>query len=253
MNKRLVTVMIICFGLGAGECHADASDAARAARIERQLKSAGRDQYDAVKDEGRKPVEAVQFVGVKAEMTVLDMMAGGGYNAEILSAAVGPRGTVYAQNSHFVLRLIDGALHEAMLDRLANKRLPNVKYMVVDAVDMPFSDSIDLAFWGTNMHDIYNEDGEAATLQYLNAIKRALKPGGILAVSDHVGVAGNDNAELHRLEPRIIMDLLNKAGFIVEATSDLLGNPKDDHSQSVFADELRYHTDRILIRARKSK
>ena len=253
MNKRLVAVMILCFGLGAGNCHADASNEAIAARIEQQLKSAGRDQYDAAKDEGRKPVEVVQFVGVKADMTVLDMMAGSGYSAEILSAAVGPRGTVYAQNSHFVLRLIGGALHEAMLGRLANKRLPNVKYMVVDAADMPFSDSIDLAFWGTNMHDIYNEDGETATLQYLNDIKRALKPGGILAVSDHVGVAGNDNAELHRLEPRIIMDLLNKAGFIVEATSDLLGNPKDDHSQSVFADELRYHTDRILIRARKSK
>ena len=128
-----------------------------------------------------------------------------------------------------------------MLGRLANKRLPNVKYMVVDAADMPFSDSIDLAFWGTNMHDIYNEDGETATLQYLNDIKRALKPGGILAVSDHVGVAGNDNAELHRLEPRIIMDLLNKAGFIVEATSDLLGNPKDDHRLTQLAG--RYEID----------
>ena len=69
MNKRLVAVMILCFGLGAGNCHADASNEAIAARIEQQLKSAGRDQYDAAKDEGRKPVEVVQFVATSRSRT----------------------------------------------------------------------------------------------------------------------------------------------------------------------------------------
>lgn len=251
MAKTLVTAMTILCGLGVGACLAGEGNEAMAARINQQLKTAGRDQYDAVKDAGRKPVETAVFFGVKAGMTVLDIIAGAGYNTEILSAAVGPSGTVYAQNSHFVLRLINGAHHKAMLGRLENDRLPNVKYMVVDAEDMPFSDAVDMAFWGMNMHDIYNADGEAGVLQYLKSIKQALKPGGILAISDHVGVAGNDNAKLHRLEPRIIMGLLEKAGFVVEATSDLLGNPADDHSQSVYADELRYHTDRVLVRARK--
>jgi predicted methyltransferase len=251
MKPYRITALLLLFGLGAGDGLAAAADEALATRINQQLKTAGRGQYDAVKDPGRRPVETARFFGVKADMTVLDVIAGAGYNTEILSAAVGPTGIVYAQNSHFVLQLIDGALHKAMLGRLANHRLPNVRYMVVDAQDMPFVDSIDMAFWGTNMHDIYNADGEAETLQYLDAIKRALKPGGILAISEHVGVAGNDNAGLHRLEPRIVTELLEKAGFVIEATSDLLANPADDHSQSVFADELRYRTDRILVRARK--
>lgn len=92
---------------------------------------------------------------------------------------------------------------------------------------------------------------DAGTLQFLSAIKRALKPGGTLAVSDHIGVAGNDNAELHRIEPRIITEMLEKSGFMIEATSDLQGDPNDDHSQSIYADGLRYRTDRILVRARK--
>ena len=33
--------------------------------------------------------------------------------------------------------------------------------------------------------------------------------------------------------------------------AELLANPDDDRTRSVFDDGLRYHTDRILIRARK--
>ena len=140
-----------------------------------------------------------------------------------------------------------------MRGRLENNRLPNVRYIVVDPEDMPFDKSIDLAVWGFNMHDVYNRDGEAATIQFLSDIKRALKPGGVLGLSEHVGVAGNDNAELHRLETSIILDMIKKAGFVVEQTSDLLSNPDDDHSQSIYTDGLRYATDRILVRARKPK
>ena len=227
------------------------SDKALAARIEGQLQTTGRDQYDAVKDLGRKPVAFMQFSGIKAGMTVLDVIAGAGYNTEILSAAVGSDGIVYAQNSHFILRLIDGAHHKAMLGRLNDDRLPNVRYMVMDPEDMPFREAIDMAFWGFNIHDVYNSKGEAEVLLFLHSIKQALKPGAILVVSDHIGDAGNDNAELHRIEPRIILEMLEKAGFAIDATSDLLANPNDDHTQSIYTDELRYHTDRILVRARK--
>ena len=251
LNKLLISIVMITISLAGGDCLGADGDEAMAARIERQLQSAGRDQYDEVKDPGRQPVATMRFFGVKAGMTVLDAIAGSGYNTEILSAAVGPDGIVYAQNSHFVLRLIDGAHHKSMLSRLDNQRLPNVRYMVMDAEDMPFSDALDIAFWGFNMHDVYNSEGEAATLLFLRGLKKALKPGGVLAVSDHVGDAGNDNAELHRLEPRIILEMLEKAGFSVDETSNLLANPNDDHSQSIYADGLRYHTDRILVRARK--
>lgn len=251
MNKHLITAFIISCVIATGTNAAEEQVDPMAARIQQQLKSDGRNEYDAAKDPGRKPIETMRFFGVKAGTTVLDMTAGGGYNAEVLSAAVGPNGIVYAQNSHFVTTLIKGALHKAMRRRLENSRLPNVRYIVVDPEDMPFDESIDLAVWGFNMHDVYNRGGEAVTLQFLTDIKRTLKPGGALGLSEHVGVAGNDNAELHRLETSIVLDMLKKAGFVVEETSNLLGNPNDDHSQSIYTDGLRYATDRILVRARK--
>lgn len=249
MFKYICTLTLIISFTTAGSLAETPADA-MAMRIQQQLKSDGRGEYDSIKDPGRKPVETMQFLGVKAGMTVLDATTGAGYNAEILSAAVGPDGIVYAQNSHYVLTLINGAHHHAMLDRLENRRLPNVRYMIVDAVDMPFEQSIDMAFWGYNMHDVYNKGGEAATVAILNELKRALKPGGILAITEHVGIAGKDNAELHRLETSIVLDMLTKAGFVIEATSKLLANPDDDHSQSIYADGLRYNTDRILVKAR---
>jgi len=252
MNKQRIAIVMIVLNVATGNCFADGNDEALAARIEKQLQSTGRDQYDAVKDPGRKPVAFMQFSGVKAGMTVLDVVAGAGYNAEILSAAVGPYGIVYAQNPHLILRLIGGAHHKAMLRRLKDDRLRNVRYMVVDPEDMPFHEAIDIAFWGFNIHDAYNSKGETEALLFLHGMKRALKPNGILVVSDHVGDAVNDNAELHRIETRIILEMLEKAGFMLEATSDLLANPNDDHTQSIYADRLRYHTDRIIVRARKA-
>jgi predicted methyltransferase len=249
MRCTLIGLMTLLLSVPA-VCATDAPSEL-AARIKLQLSAPGRDQYDAAKDPGRHPVAVAEFARIETGMTALDMITGAGYNAEILSAAVGPSGIVYAQNSHAIVRLIGGAHHKAMLGRLANKRLRNVRYIVVDTEDMPFDGDIDIAFWGMNMHDIYNADGAGATLSFLEHVKHALKPGGIFVLADHIGVAGRDNAELHRIEPRIVIDMVEQAGFVVEEVSDLLGNPDDDHSQSVYADGLRYATDRILIRARK--
>ena len=252
MKKNILTTLFVALGIIATNSFA-IDDSQVAARISKQMSADGRNQYDAIKDTGRKPIEVAQFFGVKTGMTVLDMGTGGGYNAELLSAAVGPEGLIYAQNAHYVLRLINGAHHKAMLDRLDKKRLPNVRYIVVDAEDMPFRDSVDLVFWAFNIHDVYNSGGEKAALNDLQGMMLALKPGGIMAISDHVGIAGNDNDELHRIEAATIIALLNKAGFVVEQSSDLLANSDDDHSQSIYTDGLRYHTDRILVRARKPK
>ena len=251
LSRFLGTACCAFFLLHASNGMAESQNSSMTDRIQQQLNSKGRGEYDAIKDPGRKPAMTMHFFGVEEGMTLLDATTGSGYNAEILSAAVGQSGLVYAQNSHYVLTLINGAHHKAMLKRLENDRLENVRYMIVDPEDMPFDSTMDMVFWGYNMHDVYNKGGEQPTVKLLKELKRALKPGGVLAISEHVGIKGNDNAELHRLESDIVYDMLRNSGFEIEATSDLLANPKDDHSQSIYADELRYFTDRVLIRARK--
>lgn len=228
-----------------------AQQSAVANRIIAKMSASDRGPYDALKDAGRNPVAVMTFFGIESGMTVLDLITGSGYSAELLSAAVGQDGVVYAQNSFLVLRLIGGEHHKGMMARIKDNRLPNVRYLVVEPQDMPFENSLDFAMWGLNMHDEYHTNGEASVIRVLQNIKRGLKPGGILAISDHVGIAGRDNKSLHRIEPAIALALIEKAGFVVEARSDLLANSTDDHSREIFDDDLRYRTDQFLIKARK--
>lgn len=222
-----------------------------ATRITEWTSANGRGPFDTRKDEGRRPAQVLSFFGVREGMTVLDVGTGSGYGAEMLSIAVGANGLVYAQNSFLILRLVAGEHHEGMIARLENDRLPNVRYMLVEPTDMPFAQNIDFVQWSLNIHDEYYGSGEQATISVLRGIFRALRPGGLLGISDHVGVEGFDNGKLHRIEPSIVLSLLEKAGFIIISASDLLKNSDDDHSLIIYDDRVRYRTDQFLIKARK--
>ena len=68
---------------------------------------------------------------------------------------------------------------------------------------------------------------------------------------DHVGTAGNDNTELHRMDILKAQQLITSAGFIIEGVSDILGNASDDHTLGIRDPSIRYNTDRMLFRLRK--
>src|SRR6185503_1999683 len=87
------------------------------------LASANRPQEDKDRDADRKPAELLTFFGVKPGMTVVDIIALGGYITEAASVAVGPKGKVYAQNPPVALQMRDGMYAKAITDRLANNRL----------------------------------------------------------------------------------------------------------------------------------
>lgn len=222
------------------------------ADLAKQLAESERSDADKARDEGRKPAAVLAFLGVEPGMTAMDVIAAGGWYTEVLSVAVGPAGRVYAQNTDFVLKFRDGANDEAMTARLADGRLPNVERVdaELDALPMP-DDSVDVAITALNFHDIYDRGGEEAALGFLRAIHAKLAPGGVLGIIDHVGVAGQDNAKLHRIEEQKVLDLVEKSPFVLEARSELLANSDDDHTQGVFAPGLRGHTDRFLLRLKK--
>jgi predicted methyltransferase len=102
-----------------------------------------------------------------------------------------------------------------------------------------------------NFHDLYNGGGPEVALGALQAIHALLKPGSVFGIIDHVGMAGADNASLHRIESSKAIETAEAAGFIVEAQSALLASAADDHTQGVFAEGLRGNTDRFLLKLRK--
>jgi predicted methyltransferase len=188
------------------------------------------------------------FLGIGSGMTVMDVIAAGGYYTEVLAVAVGPQGTVYAQNPAAVLQFRDGANDKAMTARLADDRLANVTRLdrELDALGLE-AGSLDAAITALNFHDIYNRD-PAVAISMLQVIRGLLKPGGVLGIIDHEGSAQGNNAELHRIEKAKVLSAATEAGFEVAGDSDLLVNATDDLSQMVFSPDVRGKTNRFLLK-----
>ena len=229
-------------------CAGDASLAARLASGERSTE-------DKARDAGRRPAEVVAFMGIAPGMTVMDLLAAGGYYTEVLAEAVGPDGTVYAHNIEYVLKIRDGINDKALSARLAGDRLPNVKRLDREFDDLGLAPgSVDVVFTALNLHDIIDGRGPEATAAVLGAVREVLVPGGVLAVIDHAGDPGQDalNKKLHRIDEARVTAAIEAAGFDIEARSGVLRNVDDDRTTMVFAPHMRGRTDRFVIRARRS-
>jgi predicted methyltransferase len=249
-NKLYLAAGLICLGIISTPPQADDEISAR---ITKQMAVEDRHEFDGPKDAGRKPVEAFAFMGVESGMVVMDVGTGAGYTAELLSAAVGPAGHVYAQTQERATRLQDGYFHKAMMSRLSDGRLGNVAYLIQNLEDIGVADEFDMVHWGFNLHDYYNRNGKDFVVGVLANIHTAMKPGAVLIVSDHVGLDGKDNEALHRITQDDLTDVITDAGFSIEGVSDLLRNPSDDHSLNVFEDAIYRQTDRVIVRARKQE
>ncbi len=226
-------------------------DQAMFERIQAQQRAPDRHRYDLPRDRARKPFEAFQFLGIEEGMTVLDVGAYAGYTTEMLAAAVGASGRVYSQNTQQVLeRYADGYYQRTMTERLADNRLANVTLHVREYDDLGLDREVDVAFLGNLLHDFYYRDGEEAAITFLTAIRQALKPGGVLGITDHVGRDDLDNARLHRMEAALARSLLESAGFEVVAESDLYSNPADGHDLMVYDERIYRQTDRFFLKAR---
>jgi predicted methyltransferase len=213
---------------------------------------ATRSDEDRARDAGRKPGEVVAFLGIEPGMTVLDTLAASGWYTEVLAHAVGSDGTVYAQNTEFLLSVRDGVYDKAMSARLDGDRLPNVQRLDREINDLGLAaESVDAAMFALNFHDVYNSGGAEAASGFLQALYQVLKPGGVVGVIDHAGTADNDNAQLHRIEKAKVLAVIEASPFTVEAESDILNNAADDMSAGVFAPAVRGQTNRFLLRLKK--
>jgi predicted methyltransferase len=222
------------------------------------LAIAGRADTDIKQDEGRKPVETLRFLGVKPGQTALDYMAGGGYYAEIMARAVGPRGKVVAWNpAGFVSS-----------DRAKSKwaalggRTPNLTHVTAGFDQFEAAaNSYDFALFHLVYHDLYWQSAEFNVPrtdpdEVLKRLYVAMKPGGIVGVVDHYGNPGDTRdvvEKTHRIDPAVVKADFARAGFRLVGESPHLRVTGDDYAKSVFDPALRGNTDRFVMKFVKPK
>ncbi|MBI3770430.1 MAG: class I SAM-dependent methyltransferase [Deltaproteobacteria bacterium] len=227
-----------------------ATDAAPSAELRAIVDAPDRSADDRALDGGRHPAELLAFIGAGPGMRIAELGAGGGYTTELLARAVGPTGTVYGQNSRFIL--------ERFAEKPWSARLAKPVTRNVVRVDRPFDDPLP-----PEVHDL---DAVVMVLFYHDtvwmgvdrdamsrAVFRALKPGGTFVIVDHSGTPGSDAREtqtLHRIEEHVVRDEVSRAGFRLAREAAFLRNPEDTRDWSASpsaAGARRGTTDRFVL------
>ncbi|MBT4494874.1 MAG: class I SAM-dependent methyltransferase [Gammaproteobacteria bacterium] len=216
-----------------------------------------RSEVDRQLDAKRKPAEVLGFFRTRPGMKVLDVFGGGGYYTEILSYLVGDSGAVTLYNNNPWNQFVK----DQVAARLKDNRLPNASALTVEPEGLgQVTEQYDAAIFILGMHDIYYEDNANGwpaidVRAFLLDIHRLIRPGGILGIIDHNAQSGSDpeivGKTLHRVDPARVISDLEAIGFSLEAKSNILRNPGDDLTGLVFAKELRWQTDRSVLRFRR--
>ena len=208
-------------------------------------------------DESRKPMEVLQFLGLKNGMNVIDIFGANKYWAEIMGPVVGPKGRIVVWEAS---QFYDADSKKAFAEFTAKN--PNVSIVATpfEALSLP-KNSADFVMLNLNYHDVYwtSEKYGIPKMEpslFLKAIHAAMKPGAVIGVIDHVANIGGDTRatvdKLHRIDPNVVREDFQRAGFKLVGTSDLLRNPADDHSLPVFDPKVKGKTDRFIFKFQKA-
>ncbi|WP_297506492.1 class I SAM-dependent methyltransferase [uncultured Caulobacter sp.] len=221
--------------------------------IQKALADPSRPAADTARDAARHPGEILALAGVKPGDTVVDYIMGGGYFTRILSAAVGPKGVVYAyQPAEF----IQFKAQYGQDQKAVAAALPNVKPLNGPLVGLDLPDNLDVVMTVQNYHDQHLKLFPADLTAKANAeIFKSLKPGGVFLVVDHAANAGAANAPdtQHRIDVAQVKQEVEAAGFKLEAESPLLANKDDPRTANVFDPSIRGKTDQFVLKFRKPK
>ena len=177
-----------------------------------------------------------------------------------LVALAAARGSVSLFAAWALLGLAMGSgLYEAAFATLVT-RTPNVRFTTAP-MEAFAPNSYDFTMIHLDYHDFYFESEKFNIPRtdpdvVVKTLFAATKPGGIVAVIDHVGPAGDTRAivdKLHRIDPETVKADFLRGGFVLDGTSNLLRMPSDDLSKNVFDPAIRGKTDRFVFRFKKPR
>jgi predicted methyltransferase len=248
--SRLTAVLGAAFALALLDTAAPRIAVAADSVYATAVATVGRSDKDRERDRRDKPAEVLALAGFKPGMRIADIFGGGGYNSELLSYVVGPRGRVLLVNDPAYAAFAA----EDLAVRFKDGRLPEIARLVVPNEDLNLGrETLDGALIVMSYHDLYFQDKDKFpridAANFLGQIHAALKPGAVFLVVDHSAVAGSGSAPaqtLHRIDEKFAIQDIESRGFKLVKTWDGLRNSADARTALVFDPAIRGKTDRFV-------
>jgi len=247
LARRATLAAALMLTMLAAPCAA--MDAETGQALDAALNGNQRSAENKARDVYRHPRATLEFFGIEAHMTVVEMWSGGGWYTEILAPALRGSGKLvaahYGENTGSDYRTRN---YRGFVEKLASR--PDVY------------DQVKVLTWGKGAGNALGQDGSADMVvtfrnihslilggqleAFLDAAFRVLKPGGVLGVVQHRGeplsargpgdVDVAEEAKAGYVPQAHVIDTITAAGFVLDGQSEINANPRDtkDHPKGVW-------------------
>ena len=215
--------------------------------IQSAMQSDIRSAREVGRDGNRKPLQTLEFLGLKNDMTVVEMLPGGGWYSKILGPVLADKGQLYLAIGASRVDLSLKSMSKVEMLEVDAKMEPAEGFGVfaINEFSLPVKD-VDMVVTFRNMHNFTAESRGRLN----KAVYEALAPGGIYGVVDHTRrhMEKQNSENVRRADPvQIIKELLD-AGFEFAAFSDLHFRADDELRYEVGRRSVAGNTDRFTLK-----
>jgi predicted methyltransferase len=212
------------------------------AKLESVIAGEHRSPENRQRDKYRHPLETLDFFSVTPASTVVEIWPGSGWYTEILAPYLRDDGRYIAAGfdleSEIEFIRMAAERYQAKLD--ANPELyDQVETSVLmppDKLDFIEPESVDVILTFRSLHNWMPRGSQDIMLE---AMYRALKPGGVLGVVEHRGnpaIPQNPEANTGYVNQDYAVEMIEKAGFVLNGSAEINANPADskEHPEGVW-------------------
>ena len=231
--------------------------AANAGDIEVKVKEAlaaeSRPEADVARDRNRRPLETLEFFGLEDDMTVIELLPGGGWYTRVLAPVLRDNGKLYVAMG--TNRVRDRVLTEPgfekveVLETTANIHRPEgSRFYALEPFDFGVTD-VDMVLTFRNVHNFGAEHRAILNRQVFDT----LRPGGLYGVVDHTArhMEPPNPENRRRIDPVVVIKEMLDVGFEFVGYSDLHYRADDELEYEVGRRSVSGNTDRFTLLFRK--
>ena len=205
------------------------------------------------RDRNRKPIETLEFFGLRDDMKVVELLPGGGWYTKLLAPVMADKGEFYiAYGTKRAQSTLAGKPGFEKMQVIAEDaeigRPEGARLYRASNTDLGVK-NVDMVFTFRNYHNFDEPSRNALN----NSVFKALKSGGIYALVDHTArhmqPANSENRR--RLDPVQAIKEIQAAGFEFVDYSDLHYRADDELIYEVGRKSVTGNTDRWSLKFRK--